>query len=172
MMWCYSNIMEDGAGIKISSSQARLLKHKYGKEAVKTSLSEKEIRYVILANVMHDIVNSDSVKVFVICKNKAEVIFYNVLLRKLMVSSGFSEEKIKVGEPKNSVSVYNGSNNCTVVFSVMDGIHKATAKVSSADAVYAYIPKNANNKSANTIISLSVKAKKILMLLEKEKEDE
>lgn len=169
MAWCCSNIFEEGAEIKISSSQAILLKSKYGKEVVKTSSPEKEIRYIILASVIYDIVNSDNMKIFVICKNKAEVVTYNTMLQKLMIDSGFSEEKIKIGKRSNSVVAYETLNS-TVMLATLGDINDLRAKMSLADSIYAYIPKNANNKSVSTIASLSTNAKKILILTEKEEE--
>lgn len=168
MKWCCSNVMEDGAEIKISISQARLLKNKCGKEVVKTSLSEKEVRYVILASAMYDIVNSNNMKIFIICKNKAEVIFYHMLLQKLMLDSELSSDKIKAGEYLNSTVTYNTMNGNSVIFSVIGDIQNFKAKLLLADVIYAYIPKNANNKSVSTIASLSANAEKVLILTEKE----
>ena len=168
MAWCCSDILEDGAEIKISFSQARLLKYKYGKEVVRTSLTEKEVRYVILASVMYDIVNSSNQKMFIICKNKAEVVFYHMLLQKLMLDSGFSNDKIKAGKYLNSTITHDTMNGNSVIFSVISDMQNLKAKMLLADAIYAYIPKNANNKSVSTIASLSANAGKVLILTEKE----
>lgn len=168
MAWCCSSILEDGAEIKISSSQARLLKHKYGKEVVKTSSPEKDIRYTILASAIYDIVNSNNIKIFIICKNKAETIFHDTLLQKLMLDSGFSESKIKIDMRATSSISYETINNNTVTLTTLGNMNDLKAKISLANYIYAYIPKNANNKSVSTIASLSVNAKKILILTEKE----